>query len=348
MDMTPNLNLPYLQSNQARKHVTLAQSLQALDALVFLTVDSSVPGDAPPAEPFEGQRALVGPDPAGDWSGQAGKVAAYVDGVWQFHTPLVGWTCYATDTGGLLVFDGAEWTAPAGAETVDRLGVATQPDATNRLSVSSPASLFNHAGDSHRMVINRATTNDHSSFLLQTDFVADAELGLSGADGFAIKVSDTAGTLKEVMRAACNETSGDPQLLLGASAPLDDRTSLEVHNQGMAAVFNRLAGSGGVMLGFFHQGVRRGVISVGASGNTFIDGEPSLVLRAGGVDRMSINDENVELDTPLRLDRSTVANLPDPGTAGAGSVCYVVSGPARGLVYSIGTAWLRVADDTPV
>ena len=102
------------------------------------------------------------------------------------------------------------------------------------------------------------------------------------------------------------------------------------------------------MLGFFHQGVRRGVISVGASGNTFIDGEPSLVLRAGGDDRMSINDENVELDTPLRLDRSTVANLPDPGTAGAGSVCYVVSGPARGLVYSIGTAWLRVADDTPV
>ena len=32
-DFTPNLELPYLLSNQAQKHVTLNESLRALDGL---------------------------------------------------------------------------------------------------------------------------------------------------------------------------------------------------------------------------------------------------------------------------------------------------------------------------
>ena len=44
-DFTANLSLPYLISNQAQKHVTLNESLRALDGLVWLSgcVDVSIP-----------------------------------------------------------------------------------------------------------------------------------------------------------------------------------------------------------------------------------------------------------------------------------------------------------------
>ena len=49
-DFTPLLGLPYLLSNQARKHATLNESLRVLDGLVQLSVlDRDM--TAPPAEP---------------------------------------------------------------------------------------------------------------------------------------------------------------------------------------------------------------------------------------------------------------------------------------------------------
>ena len=71
----------------------------------------------------------------------------------------------------------------------ETLGVNATADTTNRLAVSSPASLFSHEGDDHRLKINKAATAATGSVLFQTDFSGRAEFGLAGDDDFRVKVS---------------------------------------------------------------------------------------------------------------------------------------------------------------
>jgi hypothetical protein len=68
------------------------------------------------------------------------------------------------------------------------LGGATA-DATDRLSINAPASLFNHVGAGHQVKVNKAAATDTGSFLFQTGFSGRAEFGLTGSDDFQIKVS---------------------------------------------------------------------------------------------------------------------------------------------------------------
>ena len=68
------------------------------------------------------------------------------------------------------------------------LGGATA-DATNRLSLNAPASLFNHAGAGHQVKLNKATAADTGSILFQTGFSGRAEIGLAGSDDLQVKVS---------------------------------------------------------------------------------------------------------------------------------------------------------------
>lgn len=345
MDNTPHLKLPYLMPGQAQKHVTHAEGLQLLDAVVHLSVDSPYE-NTPPATPQNGYRALVGTSPVGAWDGHAGQLAAFLDGTWRFHDPEPGWVCHVASTGEIRVFDGMNWVLPKPAQSTGQLGVSATADAINRFAVSSPASLFNHAGDSHRLTINRASANDHAGILLQTAFGANAEFGLAGADGFVTKVGEVGGNLKEVWRAAINPVSGEAQLLLGTANALDERAPIEVHNHGATAIFNRLAPSGGVMMGFYHQGTRRGQISVGAGGNTFLDGVPGLTIRADGSDCLIVTEQRIEAKAPVRLDHVSGASLPDPAIAGAGSIAYLSSGGSPGLVYSDGADWRYIADNT--
>ena len=67
-------------------------------------------------------------------------------------------------------------------------------DATNRLSLNAPASLFNHAGAGHQVKVNKAAATDTGSFLFQTGFSGRAEFGLTGSDDFQIKVSPDGST----------------------------------------------------------------------------------------------------------------------------------------------------------
>jgi hypothetical protein len=72
---------------------------------------------------------------------------------------------------------------------VAQLGVSATPDATNRLSVSAPATLLNNAGAGHQLKINKASTADTASLLFQTAWSGRAEMGLAGSDDFTVKVS---------------------------------------------------------------------------------------------------------------------------------------------------------------
>ncbi|TXH99335.1 MAG: DUF2793 domain-containing protein [Pseudorhodobacter sp.] len=225
-DLSPILSLPLLQASQAQKHVTHNEALMQLDVLVQLAV-SDRNRTAPPASPAEGQRHIVAAAPTGAWAGQAGKVALWLDGAWQFHAALTGWRAWVTAEGQELVFDGAAWISMGGASVpdvlaVDEIGVSATSDATNRLAVASPASLFDHAGAGHQMKVNKSAAGQTASLLFQTAYSGRAELGLVGDNDFALNVSSTGSgfaTALKVGAASAQVELFKPLLLTGQSAP---------------------------------------------------------------------------------------------------------------------------------
>lgn len=199
-DATANLALPYIMAAQAQKHITHNEAIRALDCLVHLSVADRDLG-APPAVPLEGARYLVATAASGAWSGRGGQIAAFQDGAWSFHVPKSGWRCWVADEGLLLAFDGALWR-DAGAASLNPaafVGVNATADATNRLTVSSAASLFNHAGAGHQIKVNKSAAGQTASQLFQTGFSGRAEIGLTGDDNLHVKVSADGTTWREAL-----------------------------------------------------------------------------------------------------------------------------------------------------
>ncbi|MCM2400978.1 DUF2793 domain-containing protein [Rhizobium sp. S153] len=189
-DITSNLALPYILPAQAQKHVTHNEALQRLDAIVQLTIAGSL--HEPPAEAEEGDCYWVLSPASGAFSGKSERLAFRQDDAWIFITPKTGWRAFDLTENSIKVFAATAWhdiSMPSETE-VSTLGISTSADTTNRLSLSSPASLFNHAGGDHRMKINKAATGDTASLLFQSGWQGKAEMGLAGDDGFSIKVSD--------------------------------------------------------------------------------------------------------------------------------------------------------------
>jgi hypothetical protein len=85
-------------------------------------------------------------------------------------------------------------------DTLDGVGINANHDSVNRLAVSAPATLFNHEGGGHQLKINKATAGETASLLFQTGFGGRAEMGTSGSDDFAIKVSADGGTWHTALR----------------------------------------------------------------------------------------------------------------------------------------------------
>jgi hypothetical protein len=200
MSETPNLKLPYLLPAQAQKHVTLNESLQALDALVQPSVlDRDLA--LPPSMPGEGARYIVAAPATGAWAGQSGNIAAFIDGSWRFHEPAAGWTAFVRDEARYVFFDGSVWQLLAGSisGTTPTLGVNATADLTNRLAVSAPCSSFSHEGTDHRLKINKATIADTASVVLQTAFSGRAEIGLAGDDDLSLKASADGSVWRDAM-----------------------------------------------------------------------------------------------------------------------------------------------------
>lgn len=191
-DQSPILSLPLIQAAQAQKHVTHNEAVMRLDLLVQLSVLNRTL-TAPPASPAVGDRHIVAAGATGLWAGQSKKIALWQDGVWQFTQPLVGWQAWVAAETKMAVYDGSTWITIDLPSTITatQLGVSATPDATNRLSVSSPAALFNHAGNGHQIKVNKAAAGDTASLLFQTGFSGRAEMGTTGSDDFVIKVSAT-------------------------------------------------------------------------------------------------------------------------------------------------------------
>ncbi len=197
---SPNLDLPFLQPSQAQKHVTHNEALRRLDIVVQLRLQQTG-ATIPPAAPDQGDTYAVGAGATGDWAGQDGMLAAWLDAGWQFIAPQTGWRAWDEAAQHLMVWDGSDWIAPRpDLENLDGVGIGTVSDNTNRLAVQSPATLLSHSGQGHQLKINKAAEEDTASLLFQSNWTGHAELGLTGQNAFSIKLSDDGATWTEALR----------------------------------------------------------------------------------------------------------------------------------------------------
>jgi hypothetical protein len=87
---TPRLDLPFIESAQAQKHVTHNEALERLDIMVQLRVQQ-FEATVPATSPVNGQSWALGTTPTGVWAGHGGQIASYVGEGWYFITPGPGW-----------------------------------------------------------------------------------------------------------------------------------------------------------------------------------------------------------------------------------------------------------------
>src|SRR5690606_31531342 len=152
---TPNLRLPCIAPAQAQKHVTHNEAIRALDALVHIAVEDRHLSE-PPAEPVDGERYIVAGDASGSWAGHENEIAAFQDGAWAFYAPREGWIAWVSGENLLLAWNGSSWQPAGLTDPTPKLGINATADATNRLTVAAPASLFNNEGGGHQLKINKA------------------------------------------------------------------------------------------------------------------------------------------------------------------------------------------------
>ncbi|MBL9046613.1 MAG: DUF2793 domain-containing protein [Tabrizicola sp.] len=316
-DDTTILSLPLILPAQAQKHVTHNEALVQLDLIVQLAVINRTLTTAP-VLPTLGDRHIVAAAATGVWAGQSGRIAFFSETGWQFVQPLPGWQAHVLAEGQTAVFDGLEWkTLADGPLTVARLGVSATPDGTNRLSVSSNATLLNHAGNGHQLKLNKAAAADTASLLFQTGFGGRAEMGTAGSDDFSVKVSADGSAWSTALEAdaATGEVTLPEPLHLGGQAAdpatppdgtfwLNTTTGeVKVQSGGLTTV---LGVSGGVSDG------DKGDVTVTAGGSTW-------TIDAGAV-------------TLAKMADVTSASLLGRDTAGTGAPEVLTPAQARGIL----------------
>jgi len=255
---------------------------------------------------------------------------------------------------------------PPGFNPVALLGVNTSADTTNRLSVKSPASLFDHAGSDHHLKVNKAADTDTASLLFQTGYSGRAEFGTTGDDNFRIKVSPDGTAWTEAL--TIDKATG--RVGVRTAAPAFD---LEVNGQ-----LGCTSASPGIYLTETDQAVDERIWRVtSGGGNFFVQtvndagtiAQQGLVMTRDGttIDSVRLLSEGIialfiatgqnvaightapstrlHVNGPDRVGQYAKAALPAAATVGAGTVAYVTdaNGGAQ-LAFSDGTDWRHASD----
>lgn len=105
---TATLKLPLIAASQAQKHITVNEALARIDAALQLSVISRTLA-TPPTLVEEGASYLIPQGAVNDWGGEDGNLAVYINGGWDFLTPLAGWRIFVADEGVDIRFDGGDW-----------------------------------------------------------------------------------------------------------------------------------------------------------------------------------------------------------------------------------------------
>jgi hypothetical protein len=293
MDTTPNLSLPFIVAAQAQKHVTHNEALRTLDAVVQLMVldkDQS----APPGSPEEGARYIVAADPTGDWSGQAGKVAARQDGAWAYYAPRAGWLAWVADEDRLYAWGGSGW-APLPIRFADGAGIAD--DAGNaQLVFHTAADAVNQVG-----IGNAATGTAPRIAAEGSDPNIDLHLAAKGTGAVRSEgpVFVSAGTFPplrmERTTGGTTNVVGGEQLLATSSGDMADGFGVNLNfaiqdnaaaiNEIGSLVFSRAGAdnSGRFQIQPYNSGIATTRLEIAASGNTYFPGVGTTASAANAV-----------------------------------------------------------------
>ncbi|MDX1950187.1 MAG: DUF2793 domain-containing protein [Rickettsiales bacterium] len=188
-EKTTNLLLPLIYQNQAQKEVLLNEALTIIDALLAKgAISKSIL--TPPSSPEDGDLYIIPPSATGAWAGQTNKIAYFNENWgWRFHTPKEGFIINVNDENKLYFFDGTTWQPVISLDNLERIGINTTADATNKLAVKSDAILFDNIADNVQVKLNKNSVSNSASFLFQNNYSGRAEIGLTGDDDFHFKVS---------------------------------------------------------------------------------------------------------------------------------------------------------------
>ena len=192
MSETLNLGLPFIDGAQAQKHVTHNEALRILDTHIHA---HALRRDLlePPSNPQEGDAYVIADNATGVWLGHDNQYVVFQDGAWAYNTIKTGFVVWVISDDVLSIWDGTQWVDSAGGgvmpSQLDILGINATADLTNRLTVSSDAVLFNHAGSGIQQKLNKNSTSDTTSIVFQNAYSGRAEFGLTGDDDAQVKVS---------------------------------------------------------------------------------------------------------------------------------------------------------------
>ena len=360
-DASLNLSLPLLQASQAQKHITQNEALLILDGLVQLAVLSRSQ-DTPPTDPGDGARYVIAGAGQGEWAGQGGKLARRHAGAWMYHTPRAGWLAWVVDEERLLLHDGEGWgDLPA---AFGMLGVNATADATNRLAVRGPASLFDGGSGDHSLKVSKAATGNAAGVMFQSGYSGRAELGLLGSDDLQLKVSAD-GT--EWVQAVTVDRANGHVGIGKAPGPVRLEVSGSVRLTSSFAPFLQLINSGtsgtqawiGIpdwnRSAFYIYGAQSDIMSMydtpTRSHRLFAGGSERIRIASGGEVGVGIANPTARLHVagPVRTASYLKAALPSAASVGAGTLAYVsdAAGGAQ-FAYSDGSQWLKLRDGNPV
>lgn len=209
-DTSTRLNLPYIFSGQAQKHVTHNEAIVDLDTLVHLCVEAQLVNETV-ADPQDAQAWIVGPDPSEAWQNHSLEIAVWRDGGWRFYTPLAGFSAYVKSDDKTILFDGEIWKDIANndqAEDVTQLpflGLNAGASEYERLAIKTNSVLMSHddvrpgSGDM-RLKVNKGASGNTASLLFQNNWSGRAEMGLAGEEAFSIKVSSDGGSWNTALK----------------------------------------------------------------------------------------------------------------------------------------------------
>lgn len=137
---TPRHGFPNLFAAQAQKEFTVNETFAILDALLHAVIEGQA--DAPPASAVDGQCWIVGEQPTGEWSGQAGQIACRQAGNWLYVQPTDGFSAFDRSAGAIMRYQDG-WK---GAPTVGAPEGGTTVDAEARKAIEQIVSALSAAG----------------------------------------------------------------------------------------------------------------------------------------------------------------------------------------------------------
>lgn len=107
-DSTARFSLPFIQPGQAQKELFHNEALATIDAVLHAVAETRGENVPPPA-PATGQGWIVGSAPAGDWTGQADRLAVWTAGGWRFVEPVETMRVWLRDAEIFSAWNGTAW-----------------------------------------------------------------------------------------------------------------------------------------------------------------------------------------------------------------------------------------------